>query len=484
MERGQIVLEHTVVEGEEELWQEDGGDYDGWFCVRTDPFPCPASGCSFVAEFMTAAHLILVWQELDDINLLRHAARARDVGRNPRVTGYRSEFGPERVVLRVGRGGPPGARRQGTHPVVIGEQRFGETAPFSLGVEEELMILDAETFEQVAAVDRILRGVEGVALPGSLKTELFASVFEINTNVCTTAGEIGEALPALRRAAAAAAAAEGLAIAAAATHPFARPEAQPIVKEERYVTFVGYGGISVRRQGVQGLHVHVGMPSGEDCWRCLEAIVPWLPVVLGMSANSPWFAGELNGMASNRAPILAELPRAGAPPAFASYQRVGVVGRAGSRSSVLPRTTRESGGTSVRIRSSGRSRCASPTSRRTSGSRRRSQRSCRRSARPRSPAGCRRTACCWATAAAPTTARTAGRRRGSGPVRGSCIRPAGATCRPPSSAPNCSSSSGRRRRSSAAPICSRASTPQSARPTCSSSRNRRTPRRRTSSTAR
>ena len=202
---------------------------------------------------------------------------------------------------------------------MIGEQRFGEGAPFSLGVEEELMILDAETYEQVAAVDRILRGVEGLRLPGSLKTELFASVFETNTRVCATAAEVDEALPALRRAATAAAEAEGLAIAAAATHPFARPEAQPIVKEERYVTFVGYGGISVRRQGVQGLHVHVAMPSGDECWRCLDAIVPWLPVVLGMSANSPWFAGVLNGMASNRAPILAELPRAGVPPAFASY---------------------------------------------------------------------------------------------------------------------------------------------------------------------
>jgi carboxylate-amine ligase len=91
------------------------------------------------------------------------------------------------------------------------------------------------------------------------------------------------------------------------------------VKEERYVTFVGYGGISVRRQGVQGLHVHVAMPSPEDCWRCLEQVLPWLPLVLALSANSPWFAGELTGMASNRAPILAELPRAGAPPAFASY---------------------------------------------------------------------------------------------------------------------------------------------------------------------
>ena len=199
------------------------------------------------------------------------------------------------------------------------EAHFGESPPFSLGVEEELMILDAETLDQVAAVDRVLRGVEGVELPGRLKTELFASVFETNTFVCETAAEVDDALPALRRAAAAAAEAEGLAIAAAATHPFARPEAQPIVKEERYVSFAGYGGISVRRQGVQGLHVHVGMTTAEGCWRCLAAIVPWLPVVLALSTNSPWFAGELTGMASNRAPVLAELPRAGAPPAFATY---------------------------------------------------------------------------------------------------------------------------------------------------------------------
>ena len=69
------------------------------------------------------------------------------------------------------------------------EERFGESVPFSLGVEEELMILDASTFGQVPAVDRILRGVEGLELPGSLKTELFASVFETNTNVCATAAD-------------------------------------------------------------------------------------------------------------------------------------------------------------------------------------------------------------------------------------------------------------------------------------------------------
>jgi glutamate---cysteine ligase / carboxylate-amine ligase len=199
------------------------------------------------------------------------------------------------------------------------EQRFGDHEPFTLGVEEELMILDADTYAQVAAVDRILAGVEGLELPGSLKTELFASVVESNTRICASPAEAGEALAVLRKAAVAAAEADGLAIAAGASHPFAKPEAQPIVKEERYVTFVGYGGISVRRQGVQGLHVHVGMPSAEECWQCLDSILPWLPVVLALSANSPWFAGELNGMASNRAPILGELPRAAAPPAFATY---------------------------------------------------------------------------------------------------------------------------------------------------------------------
>lgn len=95
VERGSIVLEESRVESEE-LWHDDdsAGDRGGWWCVRTDPFPCPASGCSYVADFMTAAHLILVWQEKDDPNLLKQAARARDVGRNPRIVDYKEDYGP------------------------------------------------------------------------------------------------------------------------------------------------------------------------------------------------------------------------------------------------------------------------------------------------------------------------------------------------------------------------------------------------------
>ena len=92
---GTAVVPDDELAEDEELWSDDeGGDHSGWFCVRTDPFPCPAPGCSFVADFMTAAHLVLVWQERDDPNLLWHAQRAKEVGRNPRVVEYESSFGP------------------------------------------------------------------------------------------------------------------------------------------------------------------------------------------------------------------------------------------------------------------------------------------------------------------------------------------------------------------------------------------------------
>ena len=112
IEPGQGMLADEELIGEEELWNDDeGGDRRGWFCVRTEPVPVPGVGCTFVAEFMTAAHLMLVWEERDDPNLLRHAQRAKEVGRNPRVVGVRAAPSGQRVVLRVGGGRPARARR-------------------------------------------------------------------------------------------------------------------------------------------------------------------------------------------------------------------------------------------------------------------------------------------------------------------------------------------------------------------------------------
>jgi carboxylate-amine ligase len=181
------------------------------------------------------------------------------------------------------------------------EAHFGESSPLSLGVEEEVMIVDAETLAQVPAVDVFVREGDG------FHTELFASVVELKTGICACArgAEI--------------AARNDLRLCAAGTHPLSEPEEQPIVQKDRYRDFVEYAGVSARRQGVNGLHVHVGMPGPEECLRCLETILPWLPVVLAVSANSPYLAGRETGLASNRAEILAQLPRSGAPPAFGSY---------------------------------------------------------------------------------------------------------------------------------------------------------------------
>jgi carboxylate-amine ligase len=199
------------------------------------------------------------------------------------------------------------------------ESKFAETASFTVGVEEELMVLDAESLALAPRAAELIAAAEGAALPGTLKSELFASALELNTGVCASAAEGAATLSELRRGAARLAEERGLRLAAAGSHPFSRPEEQEIADDPRYAEFVEYAGVSARRQGVSGLHVHVGMPSAEACFHALEGVLPWLPVVLAWSANSPYFAGEETGLVSNRAEVLAELPRHGAPPAFRSY---------------------------------------------------------------------------------------------------------------------------------------------------------------------
>ena len=78
-----------------ETRRDDGdADYSGWYCVKTDPWPCPAEGCGFVAHHMTGAHLIVCWPSIDDSALLGQARAAREVGRNPRIVEYDPDFGP------------------------------------------------------------------------------------------------------------------------------------------------------------------------------------------------------------------------------------------------------------------------------------------------------------------------------------------------------------------------------------------------------
>jgi glutamate---cysteine ligase / carboxylate-amine ligase len=197
------------------------------------------------------------------------------------------------------------------------EQHFGST--LTIGVEEEVMILDAETLELTPRVADLVAAVDARTLPGVLKTELHASVVELTSETSTSAEQAVERVLELRAAAHDAAERHGLVLAAAGSHPTSVPAQQEIAPDERYRAFVDYAGPSAQRQGVSGLHVHVGMPDADTCYRVLETVLPWLPVVLALSANSPYFEGHDTGMRSIRTEVLGFLPRHGAPPAVRSY---------------------------------------------------------------------------------------------------------------------------------------------------------------------
>jgi carboxylate-amine ligase len=198
------------------------------------------------------------------------------------------------------------------------EQHFGRT--LTVGVEEEIWILDAETLDLAPAVEMLVQAVDGRDLPGVLKTELHASVVELTTGIGDSVDDALDALRELRRVAGEAAAECGLRIAASGSYPPSVPAEQEIASAQRYQDFVAYAGPSARRQGVSGLHVHIGMPDADTCFRVMESVLPWLPLVLALSANSPYFEGHDSGMLSIRAEMLGILPRHGAPPPFRTYE--------------------------------------------------------------------------------------------------------------------------------------------------------------------
>ena len=173
-------------------------------------------------------------------------------------------------------------------------------------------MLDAETLEPTPVPTDLLDGVR-------FKAELFASVIELTTGICADAGEAAAELAGLRADAKRRAGERGLALAAVGTWPTAVSEEQPITADAGYEAFVEYAGSAARRQYCSGLHVHVGVASPEQCLERLEAVLPWLPLLLALSANSPYAGGRETGLASTRAELLTLLPRSGGPPAFASY---------------------------------------------------------------------------------------------------------------------------------------------------------------------
>jgi carboxylate-amine ligase len=192
--------------------------------------------------------------------------------------------------------------------------RFGAAQPWSLGVEEELMLVDAETLEP--ARDGFTR-VFGEATD-RIKPELFESFVEITTTVVETAEEAEAELRALRREVAERAAAHGHALLATGSHPTARGRV-PLVPVERYRRLKAQLGPKLYRQHVCGLHVHVSVPDPDTCLRAFEGVLPSLPDLLAASANSPFWDGVESGRRSIRSQILLEMPTGGTPPLLPNW---------------------------------------------------------------------------------------------------------------------------------------------------------------------
>jgi carboxylate-amine ligase len=192
--------------------------------------------------------------------------------------------------------------------------RFGSAPAWSLGVEEELMVVDAEMLEP--ARDGFSR-VFGEATE-RIKPELFESFVEITTTVVETPEEIEAELRPLRLEVAERAADYGFAVLATGSHPTARGRV-PIVPVERYERMKAELGPQLYRQLVCGLHVHVSVPDADTCLRAFEGVVPRLPGLLAASANSPYWDGEYSGWRSIRSQILLEMPTGGTPPVLRTW---------------------------------------------------------------------------------------------------------------------------------------------------------------------
>src|SRR5262245_1133650 len=192
--------------------------------------------------------------------------------------------------------------------------RFGSAQPWSLGVEEELMLVDSETLEP--ARDGFSR-VFGEATE-RIKPELFESFVEITTSVVETPDEVEAELRSLRQGGAGRAAAHGLSVRATGSHPTSRDRI-PIVPVERYERLKEKLGPQLYRQTVCGLHVHVAIPDPGTCLRAFEGVVPMLPGLLADSANSRFRDGAESGRCSIRSQILLEMPTGGTPPVLRSW---------------------------------------------------------------------------------------------------------------------------------------------------------------------
>src|SRR5256714_289665 len=216
----------------------------------------------------------------------------------PSITGKGARFAPGGSVL---------------------DHAFGQSDPYTLGVEEEYMLLDGETFDLVQHIDTVLAAVAGHELEPVINPELMQSVLEIATPVCHTTGEIADQLRRIRGYVIGVARDQGMRVGSAGTHPFSLFERQRITAKDRYRAMVDQMQSIARRELIFGMHVHVAVDDAEKAIQVVNGLIAHLAELVALSASSPFWRGEPTGLRSSRHMVFAAFPRSGPPPRFRDY---------------------------------------------------------------------------------------------------------------------------------------------------------------------
>jgi carboxylate-amine ligase len=190
---------------------------------------------------------------------------------------------------------------------------------FSLGIEEEYQTIDPESRDLRSHIATEMLAQGKIRLEERVKAEMHQSVIEVGTRICKNIKEAEEDLFDLRRNMIRLAEENKLRLVAGATHPFADWRTQEIYPDPRYSQVVEDLQLVARSNLIFGLHVHVGIEDKEAAIRIMNSLRYFLPHILALSTNSPFWMGLETGYKSYRAKVFEHFPRTGIPDSFASY---------------------------------------------------------------------------------------------------------------------------------------------------------------------
>jgi glutamate---cysteine ligase / carboxylate-amine ligase len=192
---------------------------------------------------------------------------------------------------------------------------------FSLGIEEEYLLIDKASCDLVAdPPERLLSDCQNaLEAVGQVSPEFMRSQLEVGTRVCTNIADAREQLARMRATIADLAGEYGIAPIAASTHPFARWQSQRRTEKERYHVIAADLQMIAQRMLISGMHVHVAIEDDDLRIDIMNQATYFMPHLLALSTSSPFWQGRISGLKSYRLSIFDELPRTGLPEYFTSY---------------------------------------------------------------------------------------------------------------------------------------------------------------------